>query len=231
MIKIDLHMHSTVSDGTDRPEEILEKVREAELSVFSVSDHDAIKCSTIIPSLLKSGDPEFITGVEFSCKDEEGKYHILGYGYDPEAESIRKVVETGHGYRMDTVRRRLKFLAENWNIRFPEKEVRNLLALDNPGKPHIGNLMVKFGYAESKEQAINEFINQAYIPNAYIRPEEAIRGILLAGGIPVLAHPPFGSGEELIIGEELDRRVKRLMDYGLRGIEGFYSGFTPKLRG
>ena len=122
MIKIDLHMHSTVSDGTDRPEEILEKVREAELSVFSVSDHDAIKCSTIIPGLLKSGDSEFITGVEFSCKDEEGKYHILGYGYDPEAESIRKVVETGHNYRMDTVRRRLKFLSEKWNIRFPEEE-------------------------------------------------------------------------------------------------------------
>lgn len=225
MIKIDLHMHSTVSDGTDRPEEILKKVREAELSVFSVSDHDAIKCSTIIPSLLKSGDPEFITGVEFSCKDEEGKYHILGYGYDPEAESIRKVVETGHGYRMDTVRRRLKFLAENWNIRFPEKEVRNLLALDNPGKPHIGNLMVKCGFASSRKQAFEEYINK--IPNAdkYVHPKEAIQGILGAGGIPVLAHPFFGSGSSRIPVDNLRKRVERLSGYGLLGIEAFYSDF------
>ena len=114
MIKIDLHMHSTVSDGTDRPEEILEKVREAELSVFSVSDHDAIKCSTIIPGLLKSGDPEFITGVEFSCKDEEGKYHILGYGYDPEAQAVQSLVEKSHSFRLEKVHVRLAFLRDEF---------------------------------------------------------------------------------------------------------------------
>ena len=54
-----------------------------------------------IADLLKKDDPSFIPGVEFSCRDEEGKYHILGYGYDPEAEPIRRVVELGHGYRME----------------------------------------------------------------------------------------------------------------------------------
>ncbi|MBO6039968.1 MAG: PHP domain-containing protein, partial [Oscillospiraceae bacterium] len=87
--KIDLHMHSTVSDGTDAPEEILARVREAGITLFAVTDHDAVKAGRIIPPLLTEGDPAFLTGAEFSCRDEEGKYHILGYGYDPDAEPVR----------------------------------------------------------------------------------------------------------------------------------------------
>ena len=86
--RIDLHMHTTVSDGTDSPEGILDKVRSAGLALFSVTDHDAVKGYRIIQALLTPDDPAFLTGVEFSCKDEEGKYHILGYGFDPEAEPI-----------------------------------------------------------------------------------------------------------------------------------------------
>ncbi len=81
--RIDLHMHTSFSDGTDTPEEILEKVRQAGIGLFSITDHDAVKSADIIPGLLKKKDPSFIIGVEFSCRDEEGQYHILGYGYDP----------------------------------------------------------------------------------------------------------------------------------------------------
>ena len=88
--KIDLHIHSTFSDGTDTPEQILEHAREIGLDLFSITDHDALKAGPVIRSLRKEGDPAFVTGVEFSCKDEKGKYHILGYGYDPEAEAAGK---------------------------------------------------------------------------------------------------------------------------------------------
>ena len=87
--KIDLHMHTTISDGTDTPEMVLARVKEAGLTLFSVTDHDAIKSSQIIPSLLGEGDVRFLSGVEFSCKDEEGKYHILGYGYNADAKPIQ----------------------------------------------------------------------------------------------------------------------------------------------
>ena len=63
----------------------------------------------------------------------------------------------------------------------------------------------------------------------YVRPEEAIKAILDSGGIPVLAHPFFGSGDQLIVGEEMEERLKHLLKYNLKGIECFYSGFTPKL--
>ncbi|MDO5476218.1 MAG: PHP domain-containing protein [Eubacteriales bacterium] len=227
---IDLHMHTTISDGTDPPEKLLAIVKEKGISLFSITDHDAIRSSWIIPGLLGRENPDFISGVEFSCKDEQGKYHVLGYGYDPEADSIRRVVETGHSYRMNKVKARLSFLDREFGFRFPEKEIQDLLKLANPGKPHIGNLMVKYGYAGTKEEAIKNYINRLHFKGGYVRPEEAIQGILGAGGIPVLAHPSFGSGDQLILGEEMDRRLRRLMQFGLKGVEAFYSGFSPKLQ-
>ncbi len=227
--KIDLHMHTIISDGTDAPEDILTRVKDAGIGIFSVTDHDAIKSSAIIPNLLSDGDPFFISGVEFSCRDEKGQYHILGYGYDPCAEAIQKVVENGHELRMNKFTARLEALKTEFGIYFPEEEVSYLFSLDNPGKPHIANLLVQHGYAGTKEQAINWFIDPLHVRNEYVRPEEAIQGILDSGGIPVLAHPSYGNGGQLIIGDEMDRRIRRLMEYGLCGLEAFYSGFTVKL--
>ncbi len=227
---IDLHIHTTVSDGTDTPEAVLAHVREAGIGLFAVTDHDAVKGCGVIRSIRTADDPAFLTGVEFSCRDEEGKYHILGYGYDPDAPSIQKLVETGHGYRMNKVRARLDFLKTEFGFTFPAEEIRQLLALDNPGKPHIGNLMVRYGYAETKEQAIRDYINKLRGRTQFLRPEEAIRGILAGGGIPVLAHPSYGDGDQLILGEEMEARIARLKEMGLQGLEAYYSGFTNKLR-
>ena len=228
--QIDLHMHSTVSDGTDAPETLLRCVREAGLGLFSLTDHDAIQGCARIMAVRRPDDPVFVSGVEFSCKDEDGKYHILGYGYDPDTEPIQSVVALGHGLRMKKVQMRLDFLKERFGFNFREEDIQALLSLDNPGKPHIGNLMVRYGYAPTKEIAITEYIDQLRIRSDYVRPELAIQGILASGGVPVLAHPCYGSGDELILGDDLDRRVRKLMDLGLQGVEAFYSGFSEKLR-
>jgi predicted metal-dependent phosphoesterase TrpH len=228
--RFDLHMHSTVSDGTDTPGGLLTLVRKLGLELFSVTDHDAVKGCAGICDLLSAGDPAFLTGVEFNCRDEEGKYHILGYGYDPGAGPIRTAVETGHALRMKKLLSRLDFLETRFGFAFPVEEQQKLLALDNPGKPHIGNLMVRYGYARTKEEAIKNYIDQQQLHAECIRPEEAVSCILCSGGVPVLAHPCFGSGDELILGEALDRRVRKLMDYGLQGLEGFYSGFAGAYR-
>lgn len=229
MKQLDLHMHSTVSDGTDSPETLLERVREAGIGLFSLTDHDAIEGCVRILAVRKPEDPLFLPGVELSCKDEDGKYHILGYGYDPDTEPIQSVVALGHGMRMKKVQMRLDFLKERFGFDFREEDIQALLSLDNPGKPHIGNLMVRYGYAPMKEIAIKEYIDQLRIRSDYVRPERAIQGILASGGIPVLAHPCYGSGDELILGEDLEQRVRRLMGFGLQGVEGYYSGFSEKL--
>ena len=227
---IDLHMHTNVSDGTDTPEAILACVSSAGIGLFSVTDHDAFKGGAVIRGLLGKDDPRFILGVEFSCQDEEGQYHILGYGFDPDAGPIRAVVETGHGYRMEKVRDRLDYLKSAFGFTFSEEEVRGLYALDNPGKPHIANLMVRHGYAPTKEEAIRGYINGISFAEKHVRPEDAVTGILASGGIPVLAHPAYGSGDQIILGAEMEERLEKLMSFGLKGMEVFYSGFTERIR-
>ena len=223
-------MHTTISDGTDTLSEILSNVKNCGIELFSVTDHDAIRGGEEMPKLLQPGDPAFITGVEFSCKDEKGKYHILGYGYDPEDPAIRKVIEKGHGFRMTKTKARLDYIKKEFGFTFSDEDVAELLARDNPGKPHIGNLMVKYGYAETKEQGIRDYINKKRFASEYVSPKEAIEGIIQSGGIPILAHPSYGTGEELILGDEMDERLKHLMAFGLRGVEAYYSGFTPRIQ-
>jgi hypothetical protein len=227
---IDLHMHTKISDGTDTPAEILEKAKSIGLEMFSITDHDAIKSGRIMRELIKEGDPIFVNGVEFSCSDEEGKYHILGYGYNPEADSIRHLIEKGHSYRMEKLDARLDYLKTEYGFDFPQEELDKLHTLENPGKPHIGNLMVQYGYADNKNNAIHNYINHLRIADKHLRPEEAIEGILGGGGIPVLAHPISGDGDQLILGLELELRVKRLINFGIKGLEVFYFGYTPKMR-
>lgn len=227
--KIDLHMHSVVSDGTDTPVQIISRVKEAGIDMFSLTDHDAIAGCISIRKRLGKGDPLFVNGVEFSCRDDKGKYHILGYGYDEKGVSIQKAVSRAHDLRMEKVRARLAFLEEQFGFFFSQEDLEELLGRPNPGKPHIGNLMVRYGYAPTRDEAIREYINKKKVPNAYLKPEEAVGAILKSGGIPVLAHPSFGSGGERIEGEELEKRLCRLMDMGLAGVEAFYSGFSKKL--
>ncbi|MBQ3889086.1 MAG: PHP domain-containing protein [Clostridia bacterium] len=230
VLKIDLHMHTAVSDGTDTPAELPAKVKAAGVDVFAVTDHDSVKACAAVGGAAEAAGLRFVPGVEFSCRDEEGKYHVLGYGFDPEAPALTQVVEKGHRLRMTKVKARLDFLRTEFGFTFPEDEIARLLALDNPGKPHIGNLMVKYGYAKTKEEAIERYINGVHFRNEYVRPEEAIAGVLGAGGVPVLAHPAYGSGDQLIMGKEMDARLRRLTDFGLKGIEAYYSGFSPKIR-
>ena len=226
---IDLHTHTTVSDGTDTPEELLAGARQAGLSVFSITDHDAVTTARTIPPLLREGDPAFVTGVEFSCGDGEGKYHILGYGYDPDAAPIRGLVDYTHDLRMKKLRARIESLRSDFGIVFPERDLEWLCSLENPGKPHFATLLIRNGYAATKEEAIG-VIDRIRLNSLYIRPEEAVGGILDSGGIPVLAHPTFGSGEQMVRGEEMDRRVRKLMRFGLEGLEAYYSAFTEEIR-
>ncbi len=227
---IDFHMHSIVSDGTDFPEEIVQKVKKAGIEFFSVSDHDAIKGCEMIKRILTEDDPKFITGAEFSCRDEHGKYHILGYMYDPSMSPINELVDKGHSLRMNKVKYRLDAIKTEYGFAFSDEDTAWILSQDNPGKPHIANMMVKYGYAESKEQAFYDYLNKIRVKSVHIRPEEAIQSILDSNGVPVLAHPSYGDGDQIIVGDVMAERMKRLVGYGLKGVEAFYSGFTPKLQ-
>jgi hypothetical protein len=121
-------------------------------------------------------------------------------------------------------------LKEKFGFNFSNTDIENLYSNNNPGKPHIANLMVKYKYAKDKEDAFYSYLNKIKIPSYYISPEEAIVTILKSGGIPILAHPSYGSGDELFVGYAMEERLQRLIGMGIQGMEGFYSGFTEKLQ-
>ena len=203
-MKIDLHMHSTVSDGTDAPLELLGKVREAGIDVFAVTDHDDIAaCGEIVSAISESDSeekkyPKFIPGAEFAAKDELGRYHIVGLGYDPEAGPIRALVDDCRSKRVQRVRLRLEYLEEVFGMTLPEEEKEALFKLKNPGRPHIGNLLVKYGYAPDRNTAIREYVNKTKTPGVgRIGPQQAIEAILASGGVPVLAHAILGDGNQM----------------------------------
>ena len=225
----DLHMHSTVSDGTDSPEEILNLVKKKGFDCFSLTDHDDCSGCREIRKVLDDSI-RFINGIEFSCTDEKGKYHILGYGFQLESKVLNDVIKKGHGFRVYKFLERVNFLHDELGIILPEERIDQLMLLNNPGSPHIGQLMVEFGYAKSIDDAIKNYIKKKKFKSYYLKPHEAIEGILAAGGIPVLAHPVFGNGSQNIRGEELEERVIRLREMGLKGLEGFYSKYDDSMR-
>ena len=228
---IDLHMHTTVSDGTDTPLEILRKVKEAGINLFSVTDHESMRGCDEIETHLRAGDPAFLRGAEFNCEDEEGKYHVLGYGYDPTSPAILEVVKESRTRRLGRLQGRLDFLKREFGFELTEEDREKLFSLEHPGKPHIACYMEQYGFAPTKEDAFRLYIDKYPAVGIHVRPEDAIAAITSAGGIPILAHPSSGSGKERIVGADMEKRLLKMMRYGVRGLEAYYSAFSAETRG
>lgn len=224
----DLHIHSTYSDGTDTPAALLAKVRQANVDFFSLTDHDCMDGCREIAAALKPNDPLFVCGVELSCEDACGKYHILGYGYDPEKPALRQTVAMTHAVRRRKTENRLDYL-ENLGYRFTAEEKKYLLAASNPGKPHFARLLLDNGYASDKTGAF-AIVSGYHGREERLSPEAAIAAITQSGGIPVLAHGILADGSKNLSFEEIRSRVSRLQAFGLMGLECFYSGYTPDQR-
>ncbi len=223
----DLHLHSNVSDGSDTPLELLEKVRSSDIDIFSLTDHDTYGGCREIEEKLKPGDPAFLGGIELSCRDALGKYHILGYCYDVNKKSIQDAAEVTHKARRDKALNRLRFLEEEHHFVFTDEEKRELLENENPGKPHFVALLLKKGYVKDKAEGF-ELMNGFHGKDKKLTPEEAIDAILKADGIPVLAHGILEDGSGLLSEEQLSERVSRLKGMGLMGLECYYSSYTEE---
>lgn len=223
----DLHLHSNVSDGSDSPLELLEKVRASGVDIFALTDHDAYSgCGKILAHIRKD-DPLFLGGIELSCRDEFGKYHIIGYCYNVNKPSIREAAEVTHRARREKAENRFRFLEESCGFRFTEEEKAALLQNENPGKPHFVALLLEKGCVRDKAEGF-ALMERYHGRERRLRPEEAIDAIFRADGIPVLAHGILEDGGGLLSEEELSARLARLKDFGLMGLECYYSSFTPE---
>ena len=224
--KVDLHIHTTASDGADSPRVLAEKIAAAGLELFSVTDHDTIAGALEMENIVPDG-VRYIRGVEFSCVSPAGKCHILGYGFDPDHPAFRGALEEGRRLRLEKLDRRLEQLKRDHGIELTDAERSWLMSLGSPGKPHLGQIIRNRGLAPDLDGAIRGFIRD--VPGRdRIEAKTAIEAILAAGGFPVWAHPLGGEGEKRLTEEKFESLLQTLLGYGLRGLECRYSRYGRK---
>ena len=224
--KVDLHIHTTASDGADTPRELAAKIAAAGLALFSVTDHDTVDGALEMEKFVPAG-VRYIRGVEFSCLSPGGKCHILGYDYDPDHPAFRAALAEGRRLRMEKLDRRLDQLKTDHGIVLTEAEREWLLGRNSPGKPHLGRIIRDRGLAPDLDSAIRGFIRD--VPGRdRIEAQMAIEAIAAAGGCPVWAHPLGGEGEKRLSSEKFENLLETLCGYGLRGLECRYSRYGRK---
>jgi predicted metal-dependent phosphoesterase TrpH len=225
--KVDLHMHTVVSDGTDTIPELLKKIQTLGITTFAVTDHDAIdgalEMECIVPAEIK-----FIKGVELSCKTDVAKCHILGYNYDPNHAAFRKFVEEANDVRMNKTERRWKYLTEELGFAFSEEEKAELFKKKSPGKPAFAELIQKhLPPVQPGEEPID--IYKKYFenfPGGRVDAIGAIKAVKAAGGIVVWAHPFGGTREKRLTEKQFRNQLELLCNAGIDGLECYYSEYT-----
>jgi len=227
MAVCDMHLHTTASDGTDTPEEMMKRVRDAGIRTFALTDHDTIDGAMELAPKVP-GDMTFYRGIEFSCLAKNGKVHILGYNYNPENAVFRDALAFGERQRHRKLDIRIAYLEEKFGIHFSNEELEKLHAIPRPGKPHLADLLVRKGYAANITEAIKKYLNGCRSGISRIGAETAVKAILSAGGIPVWAHPLGGEGEAELPRETFEKTLDELMDYGIQGLECWYSRYTEE---
>jgi hypothetical protein len=227
---IDLHIHSTASDGSQTPSEILSLAEKLNLGAIAITDHDTIEGSV---EALENHIPDslnFLTGVEISSNppiplSSSGSLHVLGYGIrtdNPELNLALSVLRKARKNRNPEILKRL----ENLGINISIDEIQKKVGTGQIGRPHIAKAMLAKGVVKTINEAFEKFLGKnrpAYIDKYRIECEKAIELIRNAGGIPVLAHPGLIKTEDP---EELKHLVSVLKEMGLMGIEVFYSDHT-----
>jgi predicted metal-dependent phosphoesterase TrpH len=232
-VKIDLHIHSTASDGTLTPSEILALAQNLRLGAIAITDHDTLAGSKDALSFGIPPSIKFLTGVEISAEPPPsfscaGSFHILGYAVNAEDPDLNHKLSKLRGSRKNRNPQIIALLSR-LGIEIALDEVQNLAGNNQIGRPHIAQLMVEKGYVGSIDAAFDEYLGNgkpAYVDRFRFECEETIKAISSAGGIPVLAHPLLLGVKKDDVFEDL---IAVLKEMGLRGIEVFYPEHTKNL--
>jgi len=190
MKKIDLHIHTSASDGEFAPFELLNLCQELNFDIISIADHDTMKGVKKLSNHNTS--LEIIPAIELSCRDGKRDIHLLGYYVDDENTPISDYLKK---FREERIRRIYKIVdkLKKMGIDISAEEVFKQSSFsDSIGRPHIAKVLVKKGYAENIDDAFDKYIGYskpAYVHKYKISLKQGIEIISASGGIPVLAHP------------------------------------------
>ncbi len=224
MSRLDLHLHSTHSDGSSTPTEVIRLAHRAGVTALAITDHDI---TTGIAEATAAGSElgiEVIPGVEISSILNDSELHILGYFVDPQDAELNKRLATlreSRHHRNPQIIERLQALG----IELTYEEVRAIAGTDAVGRPHIARCLIEKGVVSTAKEAFDRFLAEgrpAYVPRLLPPPAEAISWINQAKGLAVLAHPTWVKTTR----ETLENLVRQLKTDGLNGVEVHYSTHT-----
>jgi predicted metal-dependent phosphoesterase TrpH len=221
--KVDLHIHTTASDGKFTPAEIVQKALSSGLAFIGITDHDSI--DGVVPAQDAARNYNQLTvigGVEINTDIPSGELHILGYYIDTGNVELKTKLEGLRNSRIERARKMItKLQALGLDIDY--QRVRELAGAGSIGRPHIAQAMLEKGYISTFREAFNQYIGRngpAYVERDKITSVQATQLILRASGLPVMAHPLTCEFPEPII--------KELKVAGLIGLEVYYKDYTPE---
>ncbi|MBD9702457.1 PHP domain-containing protein [Streptomyces sp. ID01-12c] len=227
-MRIDLHCHSTASDGTDTPAELVRKARTAGLDVVALTDHDTTRGHAEAIAALPEG-LTLVTGAELSCRLDGVSMHMLAYLFDPEEPDLLAEREL---VRDDRVPRAQGMIAKLNGLGVPVtwEQVARIAAGGSVGRPHVATALVELGVVPTVSDAFTEQWladgGRAYVEKHETDPFEAIRLIKGAGGVAVFAHPAAVKRGRTVP----ESAVAELAAAGLDGIEVDHMEHDPATR-
>lgn len=229
MAFIDLHIHSTASDGTLSPRDVVRLAVEQELHAIALTDHDTIGGIAEAADQARQAGIEFLPGIEISCEyPRPGTMHLLGYGIDPSSRPLRDLTT---GLVQARNERNLRMVRRLQEIGIPVtmEEILAEAAGAVVGRPHFAAVLVKKGVVSNRSEAFSLYLGQggrAYLDKEKLSSRQAIELIHAAGGLAVLAHPSQLHKENFA---QLRQEIKSLVDQGLDGIEVIHSDHREAL--
>jgi hypothetical protein len=221
--RCDLHTHTTHSDGTFTPVQLVELAKASSISCISVTDHDTATGVGEAQSAGQRLGVEVISGIEVSAQFEPGTLHILGYFIDWRSKALlEKLEEVQEARRTRNPKIVEKLRALGFDISL--EEVRKESGGEQVGRPHFARVLINKGYVKNFEEAFDKYLTKgaaAYVNKRRLSSREAIEMIIEAGGLAVLAHP-----KQMQLDSEpkkLEGEIERLKAEGLLGIEAYSS--------
>jgi len=223
-VKADLHLHTTASDGRLAPKELVSLAAKVGLDVIAITDHDtidgvapALAAAKTFPSLM------VIPGVEINTDVPHGEVHILGYFIDYTDLKLAASLRNLRDSRRERAQQMIAKLGK-LGMKIEWQRVCELAQGGSVCRPHIAQVLFEKGYVGSEKEAFDKYIGHdgpAYVERYKLLPVEAVKLIIDAQGLPVLAHPEGIS--------DLNELVPKLKDVGLVGIEIYYRDYSPDI--
>jgi 3',5'-nucleoside bisphosphate phosphatase len=226
---VDLHSHTTASDGELAPRDLVRKAVKHGVRVLAVTDHDSTEgLREALEEAAQHPPLTIVPGLEINCDVAGGEIHVLGYfpATDPsdaagwQAPWFQQFLGEQRAERVARVHRIVERLAA-LGMPIDPADVFALVKEGSAGRPHVAHVMVNYGYVRSVREAFERYLHSngpANVPRKRLTPADAVRVIVRAGGVPVLAHPGIAGKDDMI---------PALIEAGLAGIESYYAEHTP----